>query len=80
MGFGDPTGPCTNATEKATVKFGVGVASSRQEAGSLILHKELEDLVAEFVGQEAAIVFSMGFSTNSLNLPCLVDKVSYFSA
>ncbi|CAH8436615.1 serine palmitoyltransferase, long chain base subunit, variant 2 [Schistosoma haematobium] len=74
LGFGDPTGPCTNATEKATIKFGVGVASSRQEAGSLILHKELEDLVAEFVGQEAAIVFSMGFSTNSLNLPCLVDK------
>ncbi|KAH8854646.1 Serine palmitoyltransferase 2 [Schistosoma japonicum] len=74
LGFGDPIGPCTDATEKMTRKFGVGVASSRQEAGSLVLHKELEDLVAEFVGQEAAIVFSMGFSTNSLNLPCLVDK------
>nr|CAH8828881.1 unnamed protein product [Trichobilharzia regenti] len=74
LGFGDPSGPCIEATEKVTRKFGVGIASPRQEAGSLILHKELEDLVAEFVGQEAAIVFSMGFATNSLNLPCLVDK------
>lgn len=76
LGFGDPTGPSIEANAEAIHRFGIGVASSRQEAGSLILHRELETLVAEFVGQEAAIVFSMGFATNSLNLPCLVDKKS----
>ncbi|KAA3682153.1 serine palmitoyltransferase [Paragonimus westermani] len=74
LGFGDPTGPSIKANERATRLFGVGIASSRQEVGNLILHRELEELVAEFVGQEDAIVFSMGFATNSLNLPCLVDQ------
>lgn len=76
LGFGDPHGPSVDANERTTRQFGVGVASSRQEVGSLILHQELENLVAEFVDQEAAIVFSMGFATNSMNIPCLVDKNS----
>lgn len=74
LGFGDPCGPSIQQIEETTKTFGVGLASSRQEAGSISLHEELEELVAEFVGQEAALVFSMGFATNSLNLPCLVDK------
>lgn len=76
LGFGDSKGPSIAANERITYEYGVGVASSRQEAGSFILHRKLEELVAEFLGTEAAIVFSMGFATNSLNLPCLVDKVS----
>ena len=43
--------------------------------GSLQIHKELEELVATFTGQEAAITFGMGFATNSLNMPALVGKV-----
>lgn len=74
LGFGDAKSPTLMSTEQATRLYGVGMASTRQEAGSIILHRELEELVAEFVGQEAAIVFTMGFATNSLNLPCLVDK------
>ncbi|KAA0196219.1 Serine palmitoyltransferase long chain base [Fasciolopsis buskii] len=74
LGFGDSKGPSIAANERITYEYGVGVASSRQEAGSFILHRKLEELVAEFLGTEAAIVFSMGFATNSLNLPCLVDK------
>ena len=42
--------------------------------GTLALHQELEGLVAEFIGKEAAIIFGMGFATNSLNLPVLVDE------
>jgi len=45
-------------------------------SGNLAIHKELEDLLAEFVGTEAAITFGMGFATNSLNMPTLVGKVS----
>ncbi|KAK6053045.1 aminotransferase, class I/II, partial [Cooperia oncophora] len=37
---------------------------------------KLEKLVAEFLHVEDAIVFSMGFATNSMNAPCLVDKHS----
>ena len=37
---------------------------------------DLEKLVAEFLGVEDAICFSMGFATNSMNAPCLVDKHS----
>ena len=31
--------------------------------------------MARFIGKEDAIVFGMGFATNSTNLPVLVDKV-----
>ena len=38
---------------------------------------ETENLlqVAQFVGQEEAIVFQMGFATNALNMPSLFDAV-----
>ena len=39
------------------------------------MHIELESLVAEFLGVDAAIVFGMGFATNSMNIPILVRKV-----
>lgn len=31
--------------------------------------------MAQFVGVESAIVFGMGFATNSMNIPALVGKV-----
>ncbi|KAM9249606.1 serine palmitoyltransferase 3 [Dugong dugon] len=54
--------------------YGTGVASTRQEMGTLDKHKELEDLVAKFLNVEAAMVFGMGFATNSMNIPALVGK------
>ena len=45
-------------------------------SGYLDIHKELDELVAEYIGAEAAITFPMGFATNSMNMPCLVSKVS----
>jgi len=36
--------------------------------------KKLEQVVAKFVGKEAAIVFGMGYQTNSTNLPQLIGK------
>ena len=35
---------------------------------------QLESTVAEFIGADDAIVFGMGFATNSLNLPQLINK------
>jgi serine palmitoyltransferase len=38
------------------------------------VHQELECVIADFVGQEAAIVFAMGFATNSTTIPALVSQ------
>ena len=43
--------------------------------GTLDVHKKLEALVARFVGKPAALVFGMGFATNSMNIPALMGKV-----
>ncbi len=33
--------------------------------------------MAEFLGKPAAIVFGMGFATNSTNIPALMGKVAH---
>ncbi|XP_043552978.1 serine palmitoyltransferase 2 [Chiloscyllium plagiosum] len=74
LGFAESQGFCANAATKATIQYGVGVCSSRQEIGNLDKHEELEKLVARFLGVEAAMAFGMGFATNSMNIPALVGK------
>lgn len=44
-------------------------------SGTTTLHVELEKCVANFLGKEAAIVFGMGYVTNSAILPVLMGKV-----
>ena len=43
--------------------------------GTTTIHKELEECVADFVGKPAAVVFGMGYVTNSAILPALIGKV-----
>jgi 7-keto-8-aminopelargonate synthetase-like enzyme len=43
--------------------------------GNTKLHTELEELVARFVGKPAAILFGMGYVTNSAIIPILIGKV-----
>ena len=52
------------ASKKAIDKYGTGCAGSRFLNGTLDIHIELEKKLAEFVGKEAAIVFSTGFQVN----------------
>ena len=42
--------------------------------GYLDIHRQLDQLTAEFLGVEAAITVPMGFATNSMNMPALVGK------
>lgn len=44
--------------------------------GTTSLHNELEECVASFVGKPAAVVFGMGYATNSSVLPVLIGKVA----
>jgi len=52
------------ASKKAIDKYGSGCAGSRFLNGTLDLHLELEQKLADFVGKEAALVFSTGFQVN----------------
>ncbi|KAI2651714.1 Serine palmitoyltransferase 2 [Labeo rohita] len=74
LGFAENTGTCADAASECTVKYGVGVSSTRQEIGNLDKHEELEKLVARFLGVESSMVFGMGFATNSMNIPALTGK------
>ena len=52
------------AAKKAIDKYGSGCAGSRFLNGTLDLHIELEEALAQFVGKEAALVFSTGYQVN----------------
>uniref|UniRef100_A0AC34FIU4 Aminotransferase class I/classII domain-containing protein n=1 Tax=Panagrolaimus sp. ES5 TaxID=591445 RepID=A0AC34FIU4_9BILA len=74
LGFAEPNGPCAESAAVAIQKYGLSMCGTVQETGNTRIQENLEKLVAEFIGTEDAICFSMGFATNSMNAPCLVDK------
>lgn len=74
LGFAEKTGPCAEAAITSVKTYGAGVCSFRQEVGNLDIHEELEKTMAEYLDVEACITFGMGYATNSMNIPCLVDK------
>ncbi|ESP02870.1 hypothetical protein LOTGIDRAFT_212374 [Lottia gigantea] len=74
LGFSENTGACATSSIDSVSQAGVGVCSTRQEYGYSNIHKELDTVTAEFLGVEAAITFPMGFATNSMNLPCFMQK------
>ena len=47
---------------------------NQAEAGTMRVHEDLCKEVAEFVGKEDAMIFAMGYATNSTTLPALVGK------
>lgn len=76
LGFAENEGICAKESLKVIDEQGLSTCSTVQEFGMCQAQRELEPLVAEFLGVEDSICFSMGFATNSMNAPCLVDKVS----
>lgn len=58
-------------------KYGSGCTGSRFLNGTLDIHVELEEKLAEFMGREAALVFSTGFQTNLGTISTLVGKSEY---
>jgi len=74
LGFAQSEGECADLVEVATKKYGTSFASPRGDAGTNELHLEVEELTAKFVGKEAAVVFSMGFGTNTAAFAALVGK------
>ena len=66
-----------NAAIAATRKYGSGCAGSRFLNGTLDLHVQLEQELAEFVGKEDALVYSTGFTVNEGVVSCLTDRNDY---
>ena len=52
------------ASKKAIDKYGTGCAGSRFLNGTLDIHIELEEKLADYVGKDAAVLFSTGFQVN----------------
>src|SRR4051794_78963 len=53
-----------DAASRALSRYGSGCTGSRFLNGTLDLHEQLEGALAEFLGKEACLVFSTGYSAN----------------
>ena len=62
------------AAARALEDYGTGTAGSRFLNGTLDIHVELEDRLAEFMGREAALTFSTGFQVNLGVISALVGR------
>jgi 8-amino-7-oxononanoate synthase len=65
-----------NRAKKAIDDFGYGSGASRLLGGGSILHKDLEDKIAQFKETEAALVFNSGYSANTGIIPAIADEDS----
>ena len=59
---------------EATRKYGAGCTGSRLLNGTIKLHVELEEALADFLGRDAAILFSTGFFANQGALIALTEE------
>jgi 8-amino-7-oxononanoate synthase len=65
------------AAQKAIDNFGTGTHGVRSLAGSLSIHVELEETIANFKQTEAAITYSSGYVTNLTVVSTLLGKGDY---
>jgi len=77
LGFADDwDNTCGTPVREALAKWGVSCQSAQQDLGNMDIHDKLEKFVARFVGKEDAIVYNMGFGTNSTSIPALMGAGS----
>jgi len=62
------------AAGMALAIYGTGCAGSRLLNGTLDIHVQLEERLAEFMRREAVLTFSTGFQVNLGVLSCLLDR------
>ncbi len=65
------------AAKKAIDIYGTGCAGSRFLNGTLDIHIELENRLAQYVGKEAAVLFSTGFQVNLGVLSSVTGRNDY---
>ncbi len=65
------------ASKRAIDKYGTGCAGSRFLNGTLDIHIELERRLANYVGKDAAVLFSTGFQVNLGVLSSITGRNDY---
>jgi 8-amino-7-oxononanoate synthase len=65
------------AAQDAVAKYGTGTHGVRSLAGTLDLHLELEDTIAEFKHADAAVTFTSGYITNLTVVSSLMGRGDY---
>ncbi len=66
-----------NAAKDAIDKYGTGTHGVRTLAGTLSIHNQLEETIAEFKNAEAAVTFSSGYATNLTVVSTLLGRGDY---
>lgn len=61
-----------DAAKRAIDVYGAGAGAVRPIAGTMTLHRELEEKLARFKGTEAVLVFQSGFAANQGTIQSLV--------
>lgn len=70
--------PRINAAAKEAIdRYGTGTHGVRTLAGTLTIHKELEETIANFKRAEAAITFTSGYATNLSVVATLLGRGDY---
>ena len=62
------------AAIEAVKRYGTSCTGSRFLNGTLALHQEAEERLAEYVGMEAALVFSTGYQVNLGTISALIER------
>jgi glycine C-acetyltransferase len=62
------------AAKRAIDQYGIGPGAVRTIAGTMTLHNQLEQRLAEFKGAEAVITLQNGFTANLATIPALVTR------
>ncbi|MCI0714520.1 MAG: glycine C-acetyltransferase [Chloroflexi bacterium] len=62
------------AAKDAIDKYGIGPGAVRTIAGTMTLHNQLEERLAEFKGVEAAVTMQSGFTANLATIPAIVGR------
>ncbi len=65
------------AASAAIHKYGSGCTGSRFLNGTLDIHVEFEEAIAEWLGKEIALVFTTGFMVNQGTISALIEKGDY---
>ncbi|ONK58590.1 uncharacterized protein A4U43_C09F14630 [Asparagus officinalis] len=74
LGFAAADEYCTPRVIESLQKYSPSTCSACVDGGTTKLHTELEELIARFVGKTAAIIFGMGYVTNSGIIPVLIGQ------
>ncbi|MCL4304500.1 pyridoxal phosphate-dependent aminotransferase family protein [bacterium] len=64
----------------AVRRFGAGCAGSRFLNGTLSIHKECEDRLAEFLRKESVLLFTTGYQANVGTIATLVERNTWIVA